>query len=44
MEKKVKEFELEFYASFQPYFVIYWDQFPQLEEQIVPGSEPATFR
>ena len=34
------------YAIFQPYLVIYisWRQFPQLEEQIVPGSEPATFR
>jgi len=29
---------------FQPYLVIYDGQFPQLEEHIVPGSEPATFR
>ena len=36
--------ELVFYAIFQPYSVIYGGQFPQLEEQIVPGSEPATFR
>ena len=31
-------------AIFQPCLVIYGGQFPQLEEQIVPGSEPATFR
>ena len=33
-----------FFAIFQPYYVIYGGQFPNLEEQIVPGSEPATFR
>ena len=33
-----------FYAIFQPYLVIYGGQFPLLEEQIVPVSEPATFR
>ena len=35
-----------FYAIFQPCLVIhvYGGQFPKLEEQIVPGSEPATFR
>ena len=32
-----------FYAIFQPYMVIYGRQFPQLEEHIVTGSEPATF-
>ena len=32
------------YAIFQPCLVIYGGQFPQLEEQIVPGSESATFR
>jgi len=31
-------------AIFQPYMVIYGGQFPQLEGQNVPGSEPATFR
>ena len=36
--------ELVFYAIFQPYLVIYGGQFPQLEKQIVPASEPATFR
>ena len=36
--------ELVFYAIFQPCLVIYGGQFPQLEEQIVHGSEPATFR
>ena len=36
--------ELVFYAIFQPYLVIYGGQFPQLEEQIISGSEPATFR
>jgi len=35
--------ELVFYAIFQPHLVIYGGQFPQLEEHIVPGSEPATF-
>ena len=29
---------------FQPSLVIYGGQFPQLEEHIVRGSEPATFR
>ena len=29
---------------FSTIFVIYDGQFPQLEEHIVPGSEPATFR
>ena len=33
-----------FYAIFQPCLVIYGGQFPQLGEQIVPGSEPATLR
>ena len=34
-----------FYAIFQRYLVIlvYGGQFPQLEKQIVPGTEPATF-
>ena len=32
-----------FYAIFQPYMVIYGDQFPQLDEQIVPESESETF-
>ena len=36
--------ELVLYAIFQPYLAIYGGQFPQLEEQIVPGSKPATFR
>ena len=31
------------YAICQPDLVIYGGHFPQLEEQIVPGSEPATF-
>ena len=31
------------YAIFQPCLVIYGGQFPQLEEQIVHGSVPATF-
>ena len=35
---------LMFDAICQLYCVIYGGQFPQLEEQIVPGSEPATFR
>ena len=35
--------ELVLYAIFQPCLVIYGSLFPQLEEQIVPGSEPATF-
>ena len=33
-----------FYAIFQPYLVIYGGQFPQLEELVVPCSEPAPFR
>ena len=36
--------ELVFYAIFQPYYVKYGSQFPQLEERIVPLSETATFR
>ena len=36
--------ELVLYEIFQPCLVIYGGQFPQLEEQIVHGSEPATFR
>ena len=36
--------ELVLNAIFQPYMVIYGGQFPQLEGQIVPGSEPAAFR
>ena len=36
--------ELVCYAIYQPYLVICGRQFPQLEEQIVPGSEPAIFR
>ena len=32
------------YAIFQTSLVIYGGQFPQLEEQVVSGSEPATFR
>ena len=36
--------ELVLHAIFQPCLVIYGGQFPQLEEQTVPGSEPATFR
>ena len=35
---------LVFYTIFQPYLVIYGGQFPEMEEQIVPGIEPATFR
>ena len=35
--------DLVFYAIVQPFLVKYGGQFPQLEEQIVPGSEPATF-
>ena len=35
--------ELVFYAIVQPCLVIYGGQFPQLEEHIVPGSEPAAF-
>ena len=31
------------YAIFQPYLVIYGGQFPELEEQIVPESEPTDF-
>ena len=41
---RVKWGELVFEAIFQPFLVIYGGQFPQIEEQIVPGSEPATFR
>ena len=33
--------ELVFYAISQPYLVIYGGQFPQLDEQVDPGSEPA---
>ena len=36
--------DLVLYAIFQPCLVIYGGQFPQLEEHIVHGSEPATFR
>ena len=35
--------ELVFYVTLGPYMVIYGSQFPQLEEQIVAGIEPATF-
>ena len=38
------EGELVLFAIFQPCLVIYGGQFPQLEEHIVPRSEPATFR
>ena len=36
--------ELELYAIFQPCLVRYGGQFPELEETIVHGSEPATVR
>ena len=43
-KKHTKWGELVRYAIFQPTLVIYGGQFPQLEEHIVPGSEPASFR
>jgi len=36
--------ELVFYAILQPNKVIYGSQFQLLEELIIPGNEPATFR
>jgi len=37
--------ELVFYAMFNhSWLYTYGGQFPQLEKQIIPGSEPATFR
>ena len=32
------------FSHFQPYLVIFSGQFPQLEKQIAPGREAATFR
>ena len=40
---KLREGELVFNAIFQPYLVLYGGQFPQLEEQLVPGSDSAAF-
>ena len=42
--KEMLRGELVLYAIFQPCMVIYGGQFPQVEEQIVLVSEPATFR
>ena len=36
--------ELVLYAIVKPCLVIFGGQFPQLEEQIVPGSKQAAFR
>ena len=44
VRNKVDDDGLVSYGIFQPYLVIYGGQFPKLEEHIIPGSEPATFR